>query len=117
MTSGVVTIVEDASLRVAYRALARHGVHAVLVVGRTGGKPLGWVTARGMLAWLESPEHAFLAARDAITEQPETISPSATAREALGAGSGRHPPAGRRPPPAFPGGRRRRLRPVRLAAG
>lgn len=83
MTPGVVTIAEDTSLRVAYRALERHGVHAVLVVGRTGATPLGWITGRGMLAWLDSAEHGFVRARDAITERPETISPSATAREAL----------------------------------
>jgi CBS domain-containing protein len=83
MTPGVVTIVEDASLRSTYRALVSHDVHAVLVVGRTGGTPLGWVTARGLLAWMQSAEHAFLRARDAISERPETISPSATAREAL----------------------------------
>jgi CBS domain-containing protein len=83
MTAGVVTIAEDASLRSTYRALVSHDVHAVLVVGRTGGTPLGWVTARGLLAWVESAEHAFLCARDAITERPQTISPSATARDAL----------------------------------
>jgi len=82
MTPGVLTIVEDASLRHVYQAMVAHSVHAVLVVGRTGGRPLGWVTARGLLAWV-GRDQALGSARDAITERPVTISPSATAREAL----------------------------------
>ena len=47
MTPGVLTIAEYASLRQVYRAMVAHSVHAVLVVGRTEGRALGWVTARG----------------------------------------------------------------------
>jgi CBS domain-containing protein len=85
MTPGVVTISEDASLRATYRALIAHGTHAVLVVGRSGGTPLGWVTARGLLGTLGRDEHALARACDAITERPVTISPSATAHEAINA--------------------------------
>jgi CBS domain-containing protein len=83
MTPGVVMIVEDASLRTAYRALVAHGVHAVLVVGRSGGMPLGWVTARGLLGRVEERDSGLRRVCDAITERPETIAPSATAHEAI----------------------------------
>jgi CBS domain-containing protein len=82
MTPGVLTIAEDASLRHAYRALVAHSVHAVLVVGRSEGKPLGWITARGLLAWV-GRDQGLASARDAITERAATIEPSASAREAL----------------------------------
>jgi len=82
MTPGVITISEEASLYQAYRALVAHRVHSVLVVGHTTGKPLGWVTARGLLAWMtRDPGQAR--ARDAITHEPATIQPSATVRVAL----------------------------------
>lgn len=82
MTPGVVTIVEDASLTQVYRALTAHRVHAVLVLGSRTGHPLGWVTAHGLLAWVDK-DASLAVARDAITESATTISPSATAREAL----------------------------------
>ena len=82
MTPGVVTIPEDASLIHVYRAMTAHSVRAVLVVGRTEGRPLGWVTARGLLAWVGTDE-SLRSARDAITERPHWVDPSATAREAL----------------------------------
>jgi len=82
MTPGVVTIPEDASLRHVYRAMTAHSVRAVLVVGRTEGRPLGWVTARGLLGWI-GKEEALASARDAITERASWIDPSATAREAV----------------------------------
>ena len=82
MTPGVLTIAEDASLRHVYRAMAVHSVHAILVVGRTSGRPLGWVTARGLLAWV-GLDRSLASARDAITERPLMIDPSAVAREAL----------------------------------
>jgi CBS domain-containing protein len=82
MRAGVVSIVEDASLRQAYRAMVDHRVHAVLVVGRREGRPLGWVTARGLLSRLDDPDR-LVSVRDAVTERPETIEPSASAREAL----------------------------------
>lgn len=82
MTPGVVTIPEDASLRHVYRAMTAHSVRAVLVVGRTEGRPLGWVTARGLLGWIGKDE-SLASACDAITERATSIDPSATAREAV----------------------------------
>jgi CBS domain-containing protein len=82
MTPGVVTIPEGASLRHVYRAMTAHGVHAVLVVGSHEGVALGWVTARGLLAWVGKDE-SLASARDAVTERPTWVDPSATAREAL----------------------------------
>jgi CBS domain-containing protein len=82
MTPGVVTITETASLRDAYRALVAHRVHSVLVLGRNNGKPLGWVTARGLLGRI-SQDTSLGCAGDAITHPPAAIQPSATVREAL----------------------------------
>jgi CBS domain-containing protein len=82
MTPGVVTISEDAAIRHAYRVMIARGVDAVLVVGRKQAKPVGWVTSRGLLSWLER-EGSLASARDAVTQRPITIEPSATAREAL----------------------------------
>jgi CBS domain-containing protein len=82
MTPGVLTIAEDASLRQVYRAMVAHSVHAVLVVGRTGGQPVGWVTARGLLGWV-GRDQAIACALNAITERAVTIEPNASAREAL----------------------------------
>ena len=84
MTPGVVTIVEDATLRQVYGALRAHDVHAMLVVSQHGGRPLGWVTARGILAWLDK-DASLACARDAVTEAPTAIGPSASGREALAA--------------------------------
>jgi CBS domain-containing protein len=82
MTPGVVSLGEDASLRQTYRALRAHGVHAVLVVDRTGGQPLGWATERGLLSWM-GRDHAMASARDAVTEPVHVIRPTATGRQAL----------------------------------
>jgi len=83
MSPGVVTVPEDVALRHVFRAMARHRVHAVLIVGRGSGRPLGWVTARGLLAWVKL-DTALAPACSAVTERPVTIDPSATAREAIG---------------------------------
>src|ERR687897_504691 len=53
MRPGVITIAENAALMHAKRAMVRHGVHAVLVVGADTGHPLGWVLDHGLLRWLE----------------------------------------------------------------
>ena len=82
MTPGVLTIAEDASLGHVYRAMVGHSVHALLVVGRTEGRPIGWVTARGLLGWV-GRDRSLASAREAITERPFKIDPSAGAREAL----------------------------------
>jgi CBS domain-containing protein len=81
MSPAVLSIVEDASLRQVLRALHRHRAHAVLVSGRTNGLPLGWVTSRGLLGWIER-DHSLSVARDAITEPAVWVEPGATVREA-----------------------------------
>ena len=82
MTPGVVTTVESAPPRQAFKAMAAYRVQAVLVLAREGGRPLGWVTARGLLAKLE--EDAGLGSvRDAITERPIGVAPATTARAVL----------------------------------
>lgn len=82
MRPGVITIGEHSSLLQAKRAMVRHGVHAVLVVGTDSGVPLGWVSAGGLLSWLERDLHALPASR-AVTEPPHFIEPDSTARAAL----------------------------------
>jgi CBS domain-containing protein len=58
MRPGVIAVSEDASLRQAERAMVRHGVHAILLLGRQNGRPLGWVTARGLLPWMTEEERS-----------------------------------------------------------
>ena len=82
MSPGVLSLVEDASLHHVLRAMRRHCVHAVVVSGRHTGMPLGWVTTRGLMAWVDH-DHSLVVARDAITEAAVTIEPSATVREAI----------------------------------
>jgi len=82
MRPGVVTLPEDASLLEAKRAMVRHGIHAVLIVDRDRGRPLGWVSDGGLLAWLERDVGALPAAH-AITEPPHFVDPDAIARVAL----------------------------------
>ena len=82
MRPGVTTIPEHASLLQAKRAMVRHGIHAVLVVATADGRPLGWVTAEGLLPWLERDLSAVQASH-AITEPPHHIEPDDTARAAL----------------------------------
>ena len=82
MTPGVVTITETASLQQAYRALVAHGVHSILVIGRNHGKPLGWVTARGLLGRI-GHDNSMCCVGEATTHPPASIQPGATVREAL----------------------------------
>jgi predicted transcriptional regulator len=82
MTPGCVAISEDASVADAAEALARHRVHALLVIGATNGTPLGWVTARGLLDWL-GRDRGLASAREAITEQVNAIAPDQRVRVAL----------------------------------
>ena len=67
MRPGVITMAEGASLLQAKRAMVRHGVHAILIVGEGDGKALGWVSADGLLAWLERDLSAVPASQG-ITE-------------------------------------------------
>jgi len=53
MRPGVIVISGHASVARAQRALLAHGVHAILVLDDDGGRPLGWVTSRGLLRWAE----------------------------------------------------------------
>ena len=82
MRPGVIVISGHASVARVQRALLAHGVHAILVLDDDGGRPLGWVTSRGLLRWAER-EITLCSARDAVSEAPVAIGPSATAREAL----------------------------------
>ena len=82
MRPGVIAVSEDASLRQAERAMMRHGVHAILLLGQTSGQPVGWVTTRGMLRWLER-DLGLIPASQGVTEPPTYIEPSATAVEAV----------------------------------
>jgi hypothetical protein len=54
----------------------------VLVVGMESSMPLVWVSADGLLAWLERDLTA-LPCGYAITEPPHYLEPGATARDAL----------------------------------
>jgi CBS domain-containing protein len=82
MRPGVVCVSDDASLLQAKRALIRHRVHAILVVAHVDGRPLGWVTDRGLLGWLDH-DLALVTAGQAITEPAIFVEPGASAREAL----------------------------------
>lgn len=81
MRPGVVVIPEDASVSEARRAMQSHGVHAVLVVERSHGRPLGLVTPRKLLDWIDEDEAAAYA-REAIGQAAVWIQPTATVREA-----------------------------------
>ena len=80
MRPGVVSVGEDASLHQVQRAMVAHGVHAVLITA--AGGPIGWVTATGLLPWLER-EPALYPARSAVSEKVAYIPPGASARDAL----------------------------------
>lgn len=80
MRPGVVSVADDASLHQVQRAMVAHGVHAVLIT--SVGGPIGWVTATGLLPWLEK-EPALYSAGSAISEKVAYIPPGASARDAL----------------------------------
>jgi CBS domain-containing protein len=82
MRPGVIVLSEHASVAQAQRAVLAHGVHAILVLEDRTGRPAGWVTSRGLLGWADR-DVALACARDAITEPPVAVEPSAPAREAL----------------------------------
>ena len=82
MRPGVIAVADDASLGQVERAMVRHGVHAILLLGRTTGRPVGWVTTRGMLQWLNH-DLGLVPASQGVTEPPTYIEPSATAHEAV----------------------------------
>lgn len=82
MSPGVVSISEEASLEMAYESMVVHRIHAILVVGDGDQRPLGWATAKGMLAFADS-DRSLVSARDAITEQAHSIERHRTVREAI----------------------------------
>lgn len=82
MRPGVVTVAEDTSLRQTQRAMVSHVVRAVLVTERLQGRPLGWVTARGLLPRLQE-DLSLVPASMAIDEPATVIEPSASAADAL----------------------------------
>lgn len=84
MRPGVISLPEDATLLEAKRAIVRHRVHAVLIVGAADGRPLGWVSDDGLLGWLEK-DLASVPAAHAITEPARYIEPDATAHDAVAA--------------------------------
>jgi CBS domain-containing protein len=82
MRPGVIAVSEDASLRQTERAMVCHGVHAILVLGRSTGQPVGWVTSRGMMQWI-GHDLGLVPASQGVTETPTFIEPGATAHEAV----------------------------------
>jgi CBS domain-containing protein len=81
MCPGVIVISEAASVTQAQRALLAHDVHAILVLDGTG-RPLGWATSAGLLAFADR-DAGLLTARDAVTETAIVLESSASVREAL----------------------------------
>lgn len=83
MRPGVLTIAASASLRQVERAMLSHRVHAIVVVGDEDGRPLGWVTSRGVLRRLG--ENAFdIDAGAAVDTRAVTIRADAPALEGVG---------------------------------
>ena len=82
MRPGVISVSDDASLGQVERAMVRHGVHAILLLGQATGRPVGWVTTRGVLRWLNK-DLSLVPASQGVTESPTYIQPSATAQEAV----------------------------------
>jgi len=81
MTSGVVSIPDDAMLEEAIDLMGASGVHGILVVGRRTGTPLGWVTTRGLLGLIGIGGGTPLT--EAITEEAKAIEPTASLRSAV----------------------------------
>ncbi len=81
MRTGVISLPETASLAQVRRAMLQHDVHAILIVSRLGTRPLGWVTATGLLAY-GSGDPACIRAVEAISEDPTRIEPGASVLEA-----------------------------------
>lgn len=82
MRPGVVVVPESATLLQTQRAMLSNGVHAVIVLERNSGRLAGWVTSRGLLGWCDR-DLALMPVRNAVSEPPVSIRPSAPAREAL----------------------------------
>ena len=81
MRHGVLTVSESSSLRAVAQVMHEHRVHGVLVVG-DGGDPLGWVTARGLLAH-RGEDWRRIKAGAAIGEPCVRVAPSASVGSAI----------------------------------
>jgi CBS domain-containing protein len=84
MRHGVVSIADDASLANVAAAMGDHHVHAILVVARATGRPLGWAKAETLLAWMNT-QSPWVHAHQAISEGVTTIAPTASLRDAIAA--------------------------------
>lgn len=82
MRSGVVSVPGNASLLQAAKALADHGMHAVLVLHTGSLDRVGWLTSSALIERLldYSP---FEPVADAVTEPVTCIAPSATVADAI----------------------------------
>src|SRR5689334_8542520 len=81
MTTGVVSLPATAPLRSVHEAMVAHHLHAVLIVEPDDGKPCGWITTRGLLAWA-GRVGSVRSARSAINEPVRWLRPQASLREA-----------------------------------
>ena len=81
MTSQVVSVPDDAMLQEAIELMGASGIHAILVVGRRTGTPLGWVTTRGLLGLIGIGGGTPVI--EAITEEAKAIEPTASLRSAI----------------------------------
>jgi CBS domain-containing protein len=81
MTSGVVSVPDDAMLEEAVDLMAAHEIHGILVIGRRTGTPLGWITTRGLLGLLGIDGGTPVT--EAITEEAKAIEPTASVRAAI----------------------------------
>src|SRR6476661_2292096 len=82
MRPGVIVLSDDAFVLQGQRSLIAHGVHAVLVIERFSGRPVGWATSRGLLSRCDR-DTSLASVPRAVTEPAVVTAPSASAREAL----------------------------------
>ena len=82
MRSGVVSVPGNASLLHAAKALADHGINAVLVIHTGSPDRVGWLTSSALIEQLldYSPFDPVAAA---VTEKVTSIAPSATVADAI----------------------------------
>jgi CBS domain-containing protein len=81
MTTRVVSVPDDAMLQEAIDLMGAEGIHGILVLGRRTGRPLGWITTRGLLGLLGIDEGTPVT--EAITEEAKAIEPTASVRSAI----------------------------------
>jgi CBS domain-containing protein len=81
MTTGVVSVPDDAMLQEAIDLMGADGTHGILVLGRRTGAPLGWITTRGLLGLLGIDGGTPVT--EAITEEAKAIEPTASVRSAI----------------------------------